>query len=120
MFLGTWGTNWTCCDKCCRCDCCWDAGEYDPNNRPGEGVIKKEGQQQQKVDQTEENGNAPPAYKPTDPMTINPNNEGQVTPITDGSNVEQTSLTNDPTLASQPQTAISTASNAGRTQTGIA
>lgn len=111
---GTWGANWTCCDKCCRCDCCWDAGEYDPNNRPGDGIARK--QEQQKVDQEEGDANAPPAYKATDQMTITPNNNNQQAPVSDGIGA----IPNDATPASQPQVAaVAAASNAGRTQAGV-
>lgn len=121
MIIGTWGANWTCCDKCCRCDCCWDAGEYDPNNRPGDGVVRKHDQQQQ-VDQAEGDGNAPPAYKATDPMTVTPRDNEQA-PVSVGTGAvpgssEQSSLP-DATASSQPQATVAAASNAGRTQTGL-
>ncbi|UZJ56609.1 hypothetical protein CBS101457_005929 [Exobasidium rhododendri] len=68
------GGNWTCCDKCCRCECCWDNGEFDPNDRPGAAM------QQQQETGTKANGSVQrstepgeedlPSYKASEQMTV--------------------------------------------------
>lgn len=64
--------DWTCCDSCCRCTCCWDEGEFDPNDRPGAAASQQQQAQQETGDtiRHQEEGEDLPSYKASEQMSI--------------------------------------------------
>lgn len=67
---GSWGTNWTCLDSCCRCKCCWDDGEFVPEDQPNHpsNAHKAEAAAAAGAQGGDETA-APPAYKAAEPMS---------------------------------------------------
>lgn len=61
-----------CCDKCCRCDCCWDAGEFDPRDRQGASHQQESGPKVTSgIERHTEPGDEDlPAYKANEGMSI--------------------------------------------------
>lgn len=70
--LEQWGMDWACCDSCCRCTCCWDEGEFDPNGRPGAAAAAAQQSQQDSVptNRPEEEGDGLPSYKASEQMSV--------------------------------------------------
>ncbi|CAO1638653.1 unnamed protein product [Sympodiomycopsis kandeliae] len=63
------GTDWTCCDTCCRCTCCDDKGALPEEEQQGANKATAQGNTAQ-----EDAAAAPPKYEETPAMKV-PNNE---------------------------------------------
>jgi hypothetical protein len=104
----TWGANWTCWDKCCRCESCWDAGEFDPADRPGGAKATFKVKEERTHQPEEGDALAPPAYKAADPMSAT------TSPPTAGIQADALPAADQ----TQPQSTIASAGAAGATQSG--
>lgn len=68
-----WGMDWKCCDTCCQCKCCWDEGEFDPNDRPDFSQQQQDSGPKAQADigrQGEPSDEDLPAYKPSEGMKV--------------------------------------------------
>ncbi|CEH13431.1 hypothetical protein CBOM_07426 [Ceraceosorus bombacis] len=59
------GANCTACDACCRCNCCWDAGEYDREDQEA-GRVRRDVAGRKGTKDSEQL----PAYKAQEPMSV--------------------------------------------------
>ncbi|KAN0061925.1 hypothetical protein ACQY0O_005920 [Thecaphora frezii] len=73
------GSNWACCDSCCRCRCCWKEGalpveDYPNGNSPEDpnGQAKQLAEQPQpfKANNEASDDVPPPEYRPTEQMHV--------------------------------------------------
>lgn len=62
---GPCGVNCGACDNCCRCNCGYDAGEYNVEDQ-------RAGMQPKKMDAHDVAGESAPPYAPTEPMKVQP------------------------------------------------